>query len=210
MKTIGEDYHTSGSANTKGNLHLTNLLHPGEDDMNMNLDDPYDHRVLNTEIKNYVMAEFVAIPPDFDLQSHLSMREHVGIYEVKNMNTHQAQIFVDSIKNTAVFCSMNNALINPNISFFVLQLFQDLNLVLKSVDNPMRRGMSKDVYMDWAKRWETGRHNYIRGQEVMRISFLIVNVVHLFQEDVYKEAMKAMEEVHKFQQEINSMDFKLD
>ena len=178
--------------------------------MNMNVDDPYDHRELNTEIKNYVMAEFVAIPPDFNLQSHLSMREQVGIYKVKNMNLHQANIFVDAIKNAPVFCSMNNALINPNICFFVLQLFQDLNLILKSVDNPMRRGMNKEAYMEWAQRWETGRHNYIRGQEVIRMSFLIINVVHLFSETVYEEAIKTVEEVTKYQKEIDSMNYKLD
>lgn len=178
--------------------------------MNMNMDDPRDHRELNTLIQNYVMAEFVAVPPDFDLQSHLSMREQVGIYEVKNMNLHQAGIFIDGIKNAPVFNTMNNALINPNICFFVLQLFQELGLILKTIDNPMRRSMNKDEYIQWAKRWETGRHNYVRGQEVLRISFLIVNVVHLFQEKVYNEAIKAMEEVVEYQQEINSMNFNLD
>lgn len=178
--------------------------------MNMNIDDPHDHRELNTRIQNYVMAEFVAVPPDFNLQSHLSMREHIGIYEVKNMNLTQANIFVDSIKNAPVFCSMNNALINPNICFFVLQLFQDLNLILKSVDNPMRRGMNKEVYMSWAKRWETGRDNYIRRQEVVRMSFLIVNVVHLFNDSVYDEALKTVEDITAFQKEIDSMNYKLD
>lgn len=166
-------------------------------------------RVDNT-IKNYVMAEFVAVSPDFNLESHLSMREHVGIFEVKNMNLHQASIFVDGIKHSAVFSTMNNMLINPNICFFVLQLFQELGLILKTVDNPMRRSMNKDEYIQWAKHWESGRYNNIRGQEVQRISFLMVNVVHLFQDEVYKEALTAMEEVAKFQKEVDSMNFNLD
>ena len=178
--------------------------------MNMNMDDPHDHRELNTEIHNYVMAEFVAIPPEFDLQSHLSMREQVGIYKVKNMNLTQANAFVDAIKFSPVFCSMNNAIINPNISFFVLQLFQELGLIMKSVDNPMRREMNDEVYMRWAERWETGRHNYVRGQEVLRISFLIVNVVHLLNDELYNEVIKTVEEVSKFQKEIDSMNYNLD
>jgi len=176
----------------------------------MNLDDPNDHRELNTVVENYVMAEFVAIPPDFDIHSHLSMREQVGIYDIKHMDLSKAEVFTDAIKNTVVFNSMNNALIDPNICFFVLQLFQDLGLILKKVDNPMRRGMNGEAFEDWSKRWETGRHNYIRGQEVLRMSFLIVNVVHLFQDEIYEEAIKAMEEVHKYQNEVSSMNYNLD
>jgi hypothetical protein len=201
-KTTGAGKSTSGSANI-------NLM-PSGGAMNMNQDDPYDHRELNTVVQNYVMAEFVAVPPDFDLHSHLSMREHVGIYAVKNMDLDKAIVFIDSIKNAPVFNSMNNAMIDPNICFFVLQLFQELGLILKTIDNPMRRSMNKDEYIEWAKRWETGRHNYVRGQEVLRISFLIVNVVHLFQEKVYEEAIKAMEEVVAYQQEIDSMNYNLD
>jgi len=169
-----------------------------------------DERRLNTLVDNYVMAEFVAIPQDFDLQSHLHMREQIGIYQVKNMNITQANIFIEGIKNAPVFCSMNNALINPNICFFVLQLFQELGLILKTVDNPMRRDMDKDVFMSWAKYWNSGDRNDIRGQQVKRISFLIINVVQLFQEEVYEEALTAMNRVQKYQAEINSATFNLD
>jgi hypothetical protein len=172
--------------------------------------DEYAERASNAPIDNYVMAEFVAVPTDFDLTSHLSMREHVGIYEVKNMNITQANVFIDGIKNAPVFCSMNNALINPNICFFVLQLFQDLGLTLKTIDNPMRREMDKDVFMHYAKRWESGHYNYVRGQDILRISFLVVNVVHLFQNNVYEEALKAMEEVTQFQKEVSSLNYNLD
>jgi hypothetical protein len=198
MTMTGEGCHTSESANIKGVK------------MNMNIDDPYDHRELNTRVENYVMAEFVAVSPDFDLKSHLSMREQVGMFEIKNMNLHQANIFLDGIKHSAVFSTMNNALINPNISFFVLNLLNELGLVLKKVDNPLRREMSSEIYKSFAKHWESGRLNYVRGQDVSRISFLIINVVHLFNDEIYKEALDAMENISKFQEEINSTNFKLD
>jgi hypothetical protein len=165
---------------------------------------------LNAIVDNYVMAEFVAIPQDFDLQSHLHMREQIGIYQVKNMNITQANIFIEGIKNAPVFCAMNNELINPNICFFVLQLFQELGLILKAVDNPMRRDMDKDAFMSWAKYWNSGDLQDIRGQQVRRISFLIINVVQLFQEEVYEEALTAMKRVQKYQAEINSTTFNLD
>jgi len=203
MKTTGEGRSSLGLADT-------NLTHSREDDMNMNIDDPYDHRELNTVVNNYVMAEFVAVPPNFDIHSHLSMRENVGIFQVEKMDLRKAQIFTDAIKHSAVFNSMNNALIDPNICFFVLQLFQELGLVVKSIDNLMRRGMSDKIYMHWAKKWRDGRYNYVRGQEVLRINFLIINVVHFLNDAVYKEAIKAMEEVQKLQAEIDSMDYDLD
>jgi len=176
----------------------------------MNRDDPNDHRELNTRVENYVMAEFVAVPPDFDIKSHLSMREHVGIFEVKDMDIEQASIISTSISCSSVFNTMNNALMNPNICFFVLQLFQDLGLVVKSIDNPVRRSMDAKAYKKFSLEWEQGSHNYFRGQTVLRISFLIVNVVHLLNEEVYKEAADAMEKVHQFQTEINSSKFNLD
>lgn len=178
--------------------------------MNMNIDDPHDHRELNTVVQNYVMAEFVAVPPDFDIHSHLSMREHVGIFEVEKMDLSKAQLFADAIKHSAVFNSMNNALIDPNICFFVLQLFQDLGLILKTIDNPMRRERSNEIYREWSRRWKDGVHNYVRGQEVLRISFLVINVVHFLNDAVYEEAVKAMEEVQKLQAEVDAMDYDLD
>jgi hypothetical protein len=179
--------------------------------MAMNLDDPNDFRELNTHVKNYVMAEFVAVPPNFDLKSHLSMREQVGMFAIKNMDIEKASIFVDTIKHSAVFSSLNNALIHPSICFFVLNLFQELGLILQAIDNPIRREMDKDAYMRYAKWWEQNRrHQHMRGQEVERISFLIVNVVHLFNDSVYKEAIEAMERVTKYQEEVNSMNFKLE
>jgi hypothetical protein len=189
-KTIGEDYHTSESATIDEKI--------GEDE------------VSSMPIDNYIMAEFVAVPPDFNLQSHLTMREHVGIYEIKNMNLTQANALIDAIKSSPVFCSMNNVMLNPNICFFVLQLLQELNLIIKSIDNPMRRNMDKDIYMHWAKHWESGRENFLRGQTIKRMNFLVVNVVHLFQEHVYEEALKAMDEVIQFQTEVDSMNFNLD
>jgi len=205
---IGGVSQASKSANTKGSLHNTNLLHPGEDDMNMNLDDPHDHRELNTTIKNYVMAEFVAVPPDFDCKSYLTMREQVGIFNIKDVNLSQVQIIADSVANSPVFSSLNNALMDPKSCFFFLQLLGELNLILKEVDNPLRR--SQEQYKQFAKRWEDDRHTYVRGQEVQRISFLIVNIVPLMSQSVIDEAWKSLEDLQVYQNEINSLNTKFD
>lgn len=174
----------------------------------MNEETADNSRELNLRIKNYVMAEFVAVPPGFDLQSHLSMREHVGLFEVKGIDIEKVGILSDAIANSAVFSTLNNALLPPDICFFYLQLLSELNLILKKIDNPLRR--SQEEYKEFAKRWHQDRRNFFRGQEVERMSFLIVNVCHLFNQSIIDEAWDSVIEVMKYQEEINSMNYKLD
>ena len=175
----------------------------------MNLDDPDEGRELSTYVENYLLTEFVAVPPDFDIESHLSMREHVGIFQVSKLNRNQLILIADSIKSSAIFSSMNNALMNPKHFYFILQLFSELNLIIKKVDNPLRRYKSDEVYLDFAKRWEEERSTLIRGQDVKRVSFVIINLFHIFQDDVIGETWSTVQEIQKFQEEINSMTFNL-
>lgn len=176
--------------------------------MNMNVDHPDDRRELNTTVKNYVMAEFVAVPPDFDVHSHLTMREQVGIFSIKDVNMGQVEIISEAVTNSAVFSTLNNALLDPKSCFFFLQLLSELKLILKKIDNPLRR--SQDEYKEFAKRWVDERHNYVRGQDVLRISFLIVNVVPLMSQKIIDEAWSALEEMQKYQNEINKSNPKFD
>jgi len=199
--TIEEGYRTR-------NIRMTNVLHPGEDSMNMNLDDPNDYRELNTRIKNYIMAEFVAVPPDFDLKSHLSMREQVGIFDIKDVDLKQVELISSSVTCSPVFCSLNNAILHPRSCFFFLQLLDELNLILKKIDNPVRRG--RQEYKSFAEKWEQDRHNYVHGQEVFRISLIIINVVQFMNQEIIDEAWKAMESLQQYQKEVDSLNFKFD
>ena len=176
--------------------------------MNMNMDDPHDHRELNTRVKNYIMAEFVAVPPDFDCMSHLSMREQVGIFEIKDVDLNQVKIISDAVKNSPVFSTLNNASLNPKSCFFFLQLLGELNLVVKGIDNPLRR--SREQYKEFAQRWDETRLTYVRGQEVERISCLIVNIVPLLDQKIIDEAWDAIVEMNKFQTEIDETNYKFD
>lgn len=187
---------------------MTNILHPGQDNMNMNLDDPDDYRMLNTRIKNYIMAEFVAVPPDFNLRSHLSMREQVGIFDIKDVDLNQVELIASGVKYSPVFCSLNNAVLHPRSCFFFLQLLDELNLILKKVDNPIRR--RRQEYKSFAKQWEQDRHNYVQGQEVFRISLIIINAVQFMNQEIIDEAWKAMEDLQTYQKEVDALNFKLD
>ncbi len=176
--------------------------------MNMNIDDPQDHRELNTHVKNYVMAEFVAVPPDFDFKSHLTMREQVGMFKIKDVNLTQVKIISDAVTNSPVFSTLNNALLDPTSCFFFLQLMVELNLVLKKIDNPLRR--SQEQYKQFAKRWKSDQRTYVRGQNIEKISFLIVNVVPLLDQTIIDEAWESLTELKKYQNEINKMNCKFD
>lgn len=168
-----------------------------------NLDDPEDHRDLNLMINNYVVNEFVAIPPNFDFRSHLKMREQVGIFPVKEINLELLEILCDSIKLSPVFCTMNNANMNPKNCFFLLELFSELGLIVKSIDNPLRKSMNKEAYLEFCKEWEDDYYNYVRGQEVKRISITFVNLYHIFSDDIYSEVSEAVKRVETYQKEID-------
>lgn len=172
--------------------------------MNMNIDDASDHRELNTNIDNYVVAEFVAVPENFDLDAHLSMREQVGIFSVNQINTNQVHIISQGVVNSPVFSTMNNALLSPQSCMFYLLLLDELGLILKKVDNPFRR--LNNNYIDFMKHWDDQRYNYVRGQDVLRISFLIINIVPLLQQNVIDEAVKAANNIIKYQEEINQFN----
>lgn len=172
--------------------------------MNMNLDDANDHREWNSKIDNYVVAEFVAVPENFDLDAHLSMREQVGIFSVNQIDTKQVHIISQAVVNTPVFSTMNNALLSPQSCMFYLLLLDELGLILKEIDNPFRR-LNSD-YGDFMKHWDEQRYNYVRGQDVLRISFLIVNIVPLLQQNVIDEAVKAVNDMIKYQEEINQFN----
>ena len=170
----------------------------------MNLDDANDHRELNTQVDDYIVAEFVAVPENFDLDAHLSMREQVGIFAVNQIDTKQVHIISQGVVNSAVFSTMNNALLSPQSCMFYLLLLGELGLILKKVDNPLRR--LNYSYEDFIKHWENERYNFVRGQQVLRINFLIVNIVPLLQQDVIDEAVKAANDIIKYQEEINQFN----
>lgn len=177
----------------------------------MELDKTRDYR-QSTRIENYIIAEFVAVPPDFKIESHLHLRENFGIFEIEDIHLKQIGIISDVVKNSAVFSSMNNAILDPKCCMFFLYILTELGLILSKVDNPIRRS-NQDTYIQFAKRWEkeNSRFNYVRGQQVMRISFLIINVVHLLTEEIVGQAMEAVKNVQKYQTDINKdKQFKLD
>jgi hypothetical protein len=162
----------------------------------------------NFTIDNYTLAEFVCVPPNFDVEFYMSMHERIGIFETDKIKKHDVKIIVDAIKSNVLFTTMNNPNIHPNSCFFILSLFQDLDLIIKSIDNPLRRSMDKHVYQNFSKRWETDRYN-VRGDNVSRISFLVFNIYYIFSDNVYDEVITRAKKVEEMQKSIDKIDFTL-
>lgn len=167
----------------------------------MNQDNPRDHRQLNISIENYLVTEVVAVPLDFDIKNYLSMREQIGMFPTDEVNFRQLEVISMGVTFSSVFSSMNNPIINPYSVGYFLHILDEIGLIIKSQHNTIRKTYSGKSYLEFCKHWKNEEFQYIRGQEVKRISFVIVNVVQLLQKNIIKEVKKALEDVITYQTE---------
>lgn len=165
----------------------------------MNLDNPNDHRELNLRVDRYTICEVVALPPNFDIKSFLSMREQMGMFKADHIDSYQLEKLSMGVTCSPIFLSMNNALLNPHTVAYFLYILDELDLIIKSVYNPIRRSYGDKPYLEFCKRWEDERYSYIAGQEVKRINFVIINLVQLFQQNIIDEAKQVILDLEKFQ-----------
>lgn len=165
----------------------------------MNIDDPNDHRDLNIELNNYLVTEVVAVPPNFDIHSYLSMREQIGMFKTDKVNLKQIEIISLGVTCSPIFSSMNNPVINAYSVGYFLYILDELGLIIKSHHSPLRKTYSGKSYLEFCKNWQNERYQYIRGQEVKRMSFVIINIVQLLQKHIIDEAEKALKDIENYQ-----------
>ena len=153
---------------------------------------------VSTRVDNYFTVEFVAIPPDFDLESHLLMREQVGITEFKDVDIGSVKKIAMAVTHSPVFAVMNNALLSASSCMYFLHILNELGLILKTIPNPMR--MIGDDYKNFIKRYEArNSHIYIRGQDANRLNFIIVNLFPMMEGNVINEVMEIAQNLQKYQ-----------
>jgi hypothetical protein len=174
---------------------------------NANLDDPEGHRDANLTVDQYFMAEVVAVPPDFEITNHLKMREAAGIFDHKDVNLRQLVTVSMAVRATPIFSVLNNPLINPFTCMYFLNIMGELKLIINSVNNPIRR--NQEEYTTFLKRWNKDRHTYVRGQDVLRMNFIIINLVPLYAQKVVDEAVNAVKSVVEHTQDVRQMKEKL-
>lgn len=169
----------------------------------MNLDDPQDHRQLNLRMDNYIITEVVAVPENFDIKSNLRMREQLNMFEIKNVNLDQLEKISIAVQYTPIFSSMNNPLLSPYSVMYYLNVLDELNLIIKSIHSPLRYRNQKSEYLEFCKNWNEEIYTYVRGQEVKRISFVIINIVQLLKQNVIDEAISSVNNLTEFQNQAN-------
>ena len=150
-------------------------------------------------IKVYTILEYVFIPDNFDIKSHLNMREQAGIFKFNAVDLKNLNVISASVRESPIFCLLNNPNINPRVCGYFLHILNELNLVVKTVDNPLRRSHSDDTYDEFCEGWELERNNYIRGQEVKMINFIIINFCKLSINKVVEEYSKTAFNIEKEQ-----------
>jgi len=160
----------------------------------------------NERVKNYITLEFVAIPPDFDIMNYLSLREQAGIFKSKKVNLKQLQVIAEGVKASPVFAMLNNIRIDPATCLYFLKVIHELDLVLKTLYNPMRDQI--DHYLECFDERDGG--TYIRGQMAETVNFVIVNMFPMMNDDVINESMEIATKLQQYQvevdKEIASMD----
>jgi len=153
----------------------------------------------NETVKNYVTLEFVAIPPDFDIMNYLSLREQAGVFKQKNVNLKHLEVIAEGVKASPVFAMLNNIRINPTTCLYFLKVIHELDLVLKTLYNPMRSQI--DHYLKAMD--ERGGNVYIRGQMAETVNFVIINMFPMMNDDVINESMSIAQKLQEYQVEVD-------
>lgn len=169
---------------------------------NMNEDRPQDGLTL-APIKEYLMVEAVAIPPDFQIENHLKMREAAGIFENEHINLKQLALISEGVKSSAIFASLNNPLIEPHTCMYFLHIMEELKLVVTSVDNPVKR--NRQEYNKFLEQWSQQQVNFVRGQDVYRMNFIVINLYKLYQQKVMDEVVEAVNQIIQHGEDVKKM-----
>lgn len=155
-------------------------------------------------VDNYTALEFVAIPPDFEIENYLTLRESAGIFKYKEVDLEQVKKIAMGVKYSPVFSILNNALLSPSACMYFLSVVNELGLVVKAIHNPMR--MSGDDYKRYIDTIENDRTTSIgiRSQIVMKnnLNFVIVNIFPLMSEGVINEAMEIAQKLQTYQTDV--------
>ena len=170
---------------------------------NMNEDAFDDFSDLNTRMKDYLMIEVVAVPHDFEITNHLKMREAAGIFEHEKVNLKQLAIISEGVKASPIFSVLNNPVIEPETCMYFLHIMSELGLVIKSIDNPIKR--NRQDYDAFLKGWDSQKYNYVRGQDIMKLNFIVINLVPIYQQHVMDEAVEAVNQVLKHTADVKKM-----
>lgn len=148
----------------------------------------------------YSIVEFVAIPSNFDITTHLKMRERMGLFDASQVNVRQLEIISMAVSSSPVFTILNNPNISMSSCWFFLSLMDELNLIVRKIKNPLRRNKS-----DYERLLKLPPDNgyHIDDNVYYEINFIIVNVMQFVSMEIAEEAWNVAEKIEEFQLSIN-------
>jgi len=159
----------------------------------MNLDKSENNPDLITNISEYFLLEFVAVPQNFNIELHLSMHEQIGAFEYKHINLKQVKKVASAIAFSPVVSLLNNALLDPITGLYIISVLDELGLVLKTIHNPLTNRecrFDKNFINRYIRNYEQGSRTHIRGQNANHINIVIINVCMILQQNVIDEAIQ--------------------
>jgi len=199
-------FHPLGLANTKGAKVKKKKVTVSLDDLfnESSLDKAWDAEDdgMGGRIPNYTLLDFVAVPPTFKIETFFGMREHAGIVENPSVDIKQVIKIAFAVSCSPVFASMNNHRISVSSCLYFLSLLQELNLVVKTIPNPLR--LRGDTYKRYIND-ENPDHVHVRRQGADRINFIIVNVCQLMTQDIIDDAVATAKKAEETQLELDTM-----
>ncbi|MFW9871862.1 MAG: hypothetical protein ACFFG0_02085 [Candidatus Thorarchaeota archaeon] len=158
-------------------------------------------------VKDYFLIEFVAVPQEFDIGSYLTLREHIGQFNDAPVDLTTIKKIMDGIRYSPVCSLLHNALLPPETGLYVLSILDELNLVIRSIPNPLRSAWSRSDYKNMIGRiTESKQRRYrihIGGQDAEKVNLVIVNLFPMLQKHVLDEAAKISKSLEKYQKEVD-------
>lgn len=153
---------------------------------------PYHDDERSSPQNNFVILDFVAIPPNFDISSFLSLREQVGISRYREIDLEQVKIMAEGIKHSPVLAVLNNHRMKSGACLYLLSIIEELGLVVKSIDNPIRRSFQQ--YENYLKN---------RGPKSHGLNIIIVNIFPLLGDNIIEESLEIAKKLQSYQNELD-------
>lgn len=142
-----------------------------------------------------VMLEFVAIPPNFDIVSYLTLREQVGISKYSEIDLDQVKILAESVKSSPVLAILNNKAIACSPCLYLLSILEELELVVRSINNPIRKIFSE--YKNYLKQNSDPRNRRFD------VNLIVINIFPLMGDSIIQESLRIAEKLQIYQDELD-------
>ena len=144
-----------------------------------------------------VIVEFIAIPPDLDINNFLSFPESVGRFKSRYVKKDLISLIAESIQTSPIY-TISNASVSVIYSCLTfLNILQELELTVSTASNVKEPNTR---YKDFL---ESGFFSERSPDETTtNFVIVIVNLFPLMSENLIEDALKSLIKLEEFQEEV--------